>query len=306
MCAESNGVDRILRPCFEDSTRENDSSKNLPNRLRCDRAREFRSLAPTSRLTGRFLRRPRAGLARGAGAAAHGPPAVSRPRGDVHHDRARGRFAPRRRVRDAAAARAGARRAPAGGKKGGNVPRVPLLVGRERPGSEQLRGPRGLDPRRGPRQAGLADDRGRRGRSPHDGRLPVAVRKKETRADRRLHGLLLGGLGRSEDRAPRGRQRRPRVDRARRRLRQRARHGERVRLQHRQAAPAGTPRPQERDRARRRPHHAQRKGDRLQGGDDHRLFAINSAVVLKRPIIAIIPRLDYVVSTYGRKATTIV
>ena len=126
-CAESNGVDRTLRPCFEGLTRENDSSKNQPNRLRCDRAREFRSLAPTSRQTGRFPRRPRAGLARRGVATGRGyqragfppphTPAVSRPRGDVHHDHARGRFAPRRRVRDAAAARAGARRAPASGKK---------------------------------------------------------------------------------------------------------------------------------------------------------------------------------------------
>ena len=29
-----------VRPCFENSTRAIDSSKNQPNRLRCDRARE--------------------------------------------------------------------------------------------------------------------------------------------------------------------------------------------------------------------------------------------------------------------------
>jgi hypothetical protein len=32
---------RALRLCFENSTRAIDSSKNQPNRLRCDRAREF-------------------------------------------------------------------------------------------------------------------------------------------------------------------------------------------------------------------------------------------------------------------------
>ena len=43
---------RALWPCFENSERAIDSSKNQPNRLRCDRAREFSSLAPTSQLTG--------------------------------------------------------------------------------------------------------------------------------------------------------------------------------------------------------------------------------------------------------------
>ena len=52
MCAHANGLTRALPPCFENLTRAIDPSKNQPNRLRCDRAREFSSLAPTSRLTG--------------------------------------------------------------------------------------------------------------------------------------------------------------------------------------------------------------------------------------------------------------
>jgi hypothetical protein len=51
MCAYSNVLTRALPPCFENSLRAIDSSKNQPNRLRFDRAREFSSLAPTSQLT---------------------------------------------------------------------------------------------------------------------------------------------------------------------------------------------------------------------------------------------------------------
>ena len=51
-CAYSNALTRALPSCFENSTRAIDSSKNQPNRLRFDRAREFSSLAPTSQLTG--------------------------------------------------------------------------------------------------------------------------------------------------------------------------------------------------------------------------------------------------------------
>jgi len=52
MCAYSNVLTRALPPCFENSLRAIDSSKNQPNRLRCDRAREFQSLVGTSQLTG--------------------------------------------------------------------------------------------------------------------------------------------------------------------------------------------------------------------------------------------------------------
>ena len=41
MCAYSNVLTRALPPCFENSLRAIDSSKNQPNRLRFDRAREF-------------------------------------------------------------------------------------------------------------------------------------------------------------------------------------------------------------------------------------------------------------------------
>ena len=41
MCAYSNVLTRSLPPCFENSLRAIDSSKNQPNRLRFDRAREF-------------------------------------------------------------------------------------------------------------------------------------------------------------------------------------------------------------------------------------------------------------------------
>ena len=40
---DSNGLHQTLRLCFESSTRAIDSSTNQPNRLRCDRAREFQS-----------------------------------------------------------------------------------------------------------------------------------------------------------------------------------------------------------------------------------------------------------------------
>jgi hypothetical protein len=52
MCAYANVLTRALSLCFENSTRAIDPSKNQPNRLRFDRAREFSSLAPTSQLTG--------------------------------------------------------------------------------------------------------------------------------------------------------------------------------------------------------------------------------------------------------------
>ena len=39
--ASSNGLDRNLSPRFENSTRAIDSSKNQPNRRRCDRDGEF-------------------------------------------------------------------------------------------------------------------------------------------------------------------------------------------------------------------------------------------------------------------------
>jgi hypothetical protein len=51
-CAYANGVTRARPPRFESSLRAIDSSKHQPNRLGCDRAREFSSLAPTSQLTG--------------------------------------------------------------------------------------------------------------------------------------------------------------------------------------------------------------------------------------------------------------
>ena len=41
MCAYATVSTQALRPCFENSTRAIDSSKNQPNRLRFDRAREF-------------------------------------------------------------------------------------------------------------------------------------------------------------------------------------------------------------------------------------------------------------------------
>jgi hypothetical protein len=41
MCAYSNALPRAHALCFENSTRAIASSKNQPNRLRCDRAREF-------------------------------------------------------------------------------------------------------------------------------------------------------------------------------------------------------------------------------------------------------------------------
>ena len=41
MCAYANVLTRALPPCFENSLRAIDSSKNQPNRLRFDRAREF-------------------------------------------------------------------------------------------------------------------------------------------------------------------------------------------------------------------------------------------------------------------------
>ena len=52
MCALSNGSDQPLQPCFENSTRAIDSSKNQPNRLRFDRAREFSSLVRTTQTSG--------------------------------------------------------------------------------------------------------------------------------------------------------------------------------------------------------------------------------------------------------------
>ena len=52
MYAYANVSTRARPPCFENSLRPIDSSKHQPNRRRCDRAREFSSLAPTSQLTG--------------------------------------------------------------------------------------------------------------------------------------------------------------------------------------------------------------------------------------------------------------
>ena len=52
MCAYSKGSTRALRLCFENSTRAIDSSKNQPNRLRFDRAREFQSLVGASQTNG--------------------------------------------------------------------------------------------------------------------------------------------------------------------------------------------------------------------------------------------------------------
>ena len=52
MCAQSNNLDQTLRLCFENSMRAIDPSKNQPNRLRIDRAREFQSLVGTSQTSG--------------------------------------------------------------------------------------------------------------------------------------------------------------------------------------------------------------------------------------------------------------
>ena len=52
MCAYATISTRDLPPCFENSTRAIDSSKNQPKRLRFDRAREFQSLVGTSRTSG--------------------------------------------------------------------------------------------------------------------------------------------------------------------------------------------------------------------------------------------------------------
>ena len=54
MCAHATASTHALRPCFENSTRAIDSSKTQPNRRRCDRAREFRSLVGTAQTTGRM------------------------------------------------------------------------------------------------------------------------------------------------------------------------------------------------------------------------------------------------------------
>jgi hypothetical protein len=50
--AYSNVLTQAHPLCFENSMRAIDPSKNQPNRLRFDRAREFQSLVGTSRLTG--------------------------------------------------------------------------------------------------------------------------------------------------------------------------------------------------------------------------------------------------------------
>ena len=52
ICAYSNVLTRSLPPCFENSLRAIDSSKNQPNRLRFDRAREFSSLVRTTQTSG--------------------------------------------------------------------------------------------------------------------------------------------------------------------------------------------------------------------------------------------------------------
>ena len=52
MCAHATVSTQPLRPCFENSTRAIDSSKNQPNRRRCDRAREFSSLVGTTQTSG--------------------------------------------------------------------------------------------------------------------------------------------------------------------------------------------------------------------------------------------------------------
>ena len=49
--ASATASTRALRVRFETSTRAVDSSQHRPNRPRCDRAREFRSLAGRTRLT---------------------------------------------------------------------------------------------------------------------------------------------------------------------------------------------------------------------------------------------------------------
>ena len=51
-CAHATVSTQALRPCFENSTRAIDSSKNQPNRLRFDRAREFSSLVRTTQTSG--------------------------------------------------------------------------------------------------------------------------------------------------------------------------------------------------------------------------------------------------------------
>ena len=52
MCAYATVLTQALRLCFENSTRAIDSSKNQPNRLRFDRAREFQSLVRTTQTSG--------------------------------------------------------------------------------------------------------------------------------------------------------------------------------------------------------------------------------------------------------------
>jgi hypothetical protein len=52
MCAYSNVLTQALPPCFENSMGAIDPSKNQPNRLRFDRAREFQSLVGTSQTSG--------------------------------------------------------------------------------------------------------------------------------------------------------------------------------------------------------------------------------------------------------------
>ena len=70
MCAYATVSTKSLRPCFENSTRAIGSSQNRPHRLRCGRAGECRSSAPTSRLTGRVPRRRHAPRRRRQAAAA--------------------------------------------------------------------------------------------------------------------------------------------------------------------------------------------------------------------------------------------
>ena len=52
MCAYATVSMQALRPGFENSTRAIDPSKNQPNRLRFDRAREFSSLVRTTQTSG--------------------------------------------------------------------------------------------------------------------------------------------------------------------------------------------------------------------------------------------------------------
>ena len=52
MCAYATVLMQALRLCFDNSTRALDSSKNQPNRLRFDRAREFSSLVRTPQTSG--------------------------------------------------------------------------------------------------------------------------------------------------------------------------------------------------------------------------------------------------------------